>query len=85
MASTNQRRRQVARAKFERQELRRSLRARRRRRTRRVALVVAIVVVTVLLVIGVYWVFFAGATSPVAASVSVIGRTSPSFDHGGIW
>lgn len=87
MASSNQRRRQVARAKYERQQLRRSTRGRRRRRWRRAALVVAIVGVVGLIVIGVYLLFFADApTTPTAAHVTYTGRAQPpSPDPGSIW
>lgn len=88
MASSNQRRRQVARAKYERQQLRRSTRGRRRRRWwRRAALVVAIVGLVGLIVIGVYLIFFADATTtPTAAHVTYTGRAQmPSPDPGSIW
>ena len=86
MASSNQRRRQVARAKFERQQLRRSMRAQRRRRWRRVAIVIAIVALVGLIAIGAYWIFFSDAPTTAAASVSVSGRTSASIsDPGGTW
>ena len=86
MASSNQRRRQVARAKYERQQLRRSTREQRRRRRRRAALVVAIVAVLGLIVLGVYVLFFAdAATTPTAAHATFTGRApTPSPDPGSI-
>ena len=86
MASSNQRRRQVARAKYERQQLRRSTRERRRRRWRLVGLVVMIAVLVVLVSVGIYWIFFSGGTTTSAAHATSPGwATWPSPDPGSIW
>jgi ABC-type Fe3+ transport system permease subunit len=84
MASSNARRRQVARAKYERQQLRRSTRERRRRRWRRVALVVGIVVLVGLIVVGIYLVFFAKGTTA-AQATSAVRAFLPAFDPGSLW
>jgi peptidyl-prolyl cis-trans isomerase B (cyclophilin B) len=85
MASSNARRRQVARAKYERQQLRRSTRERRRRRLRRVALVLAIVVLVALIVLGIYLIFFAGGTTPTAQATPAVRAFTPAPDRGSIW
>ena len=87
MASSNQRRRQVARAKYERQQARRLTRAKRRRLWRRVALGVAIAALVGLIVLGIYWIFFADSTQPTAgAHATFMGRApSPASDTGSIW
>ena len=87
MASSNERRRKVARAKYERQQARRSTRARRRRLLRRIALVIAIVALVVLIVLGLYWIFVANDPDLAAATaVAAAGRTaSPSSDLGSTW
>ena len=78
MATSNARRRQVARAKFERQQARRLTRARHRRVRNRIALVATIVILVGLISVGLYWIFFRDSTTPATAAghVTFTGRAS---------